>query len=137
MSLHYRILEFFLIHLKSCVTIIDETNDLANCGNTSIDTQDSIKKDGRNLPGHGWAAYKLILKINRAASADNLNEKLALRLPRIYTSCRVLINGTICAEKGFPADSSEKTIEKYEPVLVLLPDADVFEIILHFFIYSK
>ncbi len=65
--------------------------------------------EGQNLPGQGYATYRLLLEV-----ADN-SQNLGLKLPRIFTSYRLWINGEDMASGGRVGQDRSRAIPQYLP----------------------
>ncbi len=81
--------------------------------------------NGRQLSSKGYATYTLtiLLPQNR--------KQLALKLPDIYTSYRLFINGKIFAENGIPGTSAETAVPHWTDMTLQLPDnTDTLKLIL-------
>ena len=90
--------------------------------------------NGKALPAKGYATYALtiLLPQNR--------EQLALKLPDVYTSYKLFINGKVFAQNGEPGTSAETTTSYWENNAFQLPDnCDTLKLILQVanFVHSK
>ena len=90
--------------------------------------------NGKVLPAKGYATYALtiLLPQNR--------KQLALKLPDVYTSYKLFINGKVFAQNGEPGTSAETTTSHWENTALQLPDnCDTLKLILQVanFVHSK
>lgn len=79
--------------------------------------------DGKDLPGFGYATYRLKVKMNEAPGS------LALKIPAMSTAYKVMIGGHTVAVSGEVAESKERAAAAYVPqIVVFSPPADEFDI---------
>lgn len=79
--------------------------------------------DGQTLNGNGYATFRLI--INHSG-----NEVLALKVPRIFTSYKLWVNGNLLAHAGETATTQQEMIPQYLPqVAVFNAQTETIEII--------
>src|SRR5206468_3510238 len=58
-------------------------------------------------------------------------KQLALKLPNVYSSYRLFINGKVFAENGIPGTSAENTVPHWTDMTLQLPDnTDTLKLIL-------
>ena len=77
-----------------------------------------------NTSGHGTFALKVLLPVHKPT--------MGIRVPDIYTSYQLTINGIYIGIKGYAADNEEQSIpfRKVE-VFPIPPELDSLEIVLH------
>jgi signal transduction histidine kinase/CheY-like chemotaxis protein len=81
--------------------------------------------NGKQLSSTGYATYALtvLLPQNR--------KQLAIKLPDIYTSYKLFVNGKVFAQNGEPGSSAETTIAHWENGTFQLPDnSDTLKLVL-------
>jgi signal transduction histidine kinase/CheY-like chemotaxis protein len=81
--------------------------------------------NGKPLPAKGYATYTLtiLLPANR--------NQLALKLPDVYTSYKLFVNGKLFAEAGKPGTSAQTTIPHWSNSTFHLPDnCDTLQLLL-------
>ncbi len=78
----------------------------------------SFQVEGQNLPGKGYATYRLLLEV-----ADN-SQNLGLKLPRIFTSYRLWINGEEMAAGGQVGKDRSTATPQYLPRSVFFRSDD-------------
>jgi two-component system sensor histidine kinase ChiS len=86
----------------------------------------SYKINGRNLPGFGYATYRL--KIINAP----VGEHLALRIPTFSTAYDLYVNDRLLSSNGKAGVDKEHFLPGYMPrVVEFTPEESSFEIIIH------
>jgi two-component system, sensor histidine kinase ChiS len=82
--------------------------------------------EGRRLPGHGFATYRLRVK------TSNRGVPLALNIPAESTAFRLFIDGREVAAAGVPGMTGETSVPKYRPQVVdFVPAGDMIPIVIH------
>jgi PAS domain S-box-containing protein len=90
------------------------------------DFWNNYRKDGGELPGEGFATFRLTVLVN------GKQKQLALRLMEISTAYTLFVNGRHLASAGVPGSNRETTVPKqYRQVVEFEHDTDQLEIILH------
>ena len=69
--------------------------------------------DGRNLPGNGYATYKLTIRTKSS-------HRMALYIPRVFTSYNIFFNEKIIASAGEVASNKENSSPQFLPQVVFL-----------------
>ncbi len=64
--------------------------------------------NGKNLTGDGFATYRLRIKIRE-------NRRLGLKIPRIFTSYKLWVNGELIASAGVVGKSRRASLAQYLP----------------------
>lgn len=77
----------------------------------------NYKEQGKDLPGHGYATYRL-----RVLLQDDAN-KLGLKIPDISTSCKIIVDGATIATCGQVADNKPQSVARYAPQVVYFQPA--------------
>ncbi len=82
--------------------------------------------NGRELPGTGYATYRLKIMTSGAQT------RMGLKILDVSSACRVYINETLVYQAGVPGESEEKETASYFPaVLLVTVPSDEFEVIVH------
>lgn len=85
----------------------------------------SYKINGRNLPGFGYATYRLKIKNAEAGQA------LAIRMPTVSTAYNLYINDRLIASNGKVGGDKQHFMPEYRPVMAeFVPPSNDFDIIL-------
>lgn len=80
--------------------------------------------NGHQLSGNGYATYRVLIN-------HNSNEVLGIKLPRIFTSYKLWVNGKLLASAGKIADSREQMIPQYLPqVIYFKPESGTIELVI-------
>lgn len=78
--------------------------------------------NGRKLPGHGYATYRLHITTNEIID-------LSLKILDMGTSFKVFIDDKEVLAVGVPGESMETTVPKYDPAIVdFTPDSTHFDL---------
>ena len=84
------------------------------------------QREGRRLPGQGFATYRLRILLGRP------EESLALRFLSIGTAFAVYVNGRELGFVGVPGADRETTVPRYRPqVMSIGPPASHLDVVLH------
>ncbi|MFD0960262.1 ATP-binding protein [Paenibacillus chungangensis] len=92
------------------------------------------ERDGRSLPGYGYATYRLRVKTD-----GNLPD-LALKIPIMSTAYNIIIHGESVAVNGKVAKDREHAEAAYKPQSITFrPPAEDFDIVVHIsnYIYAR
>ncbi|MBD2846377.1 response regulator [Paenibacillus sp. IB182496] len=82
------------------------------------------KRDGANLPGAGYATYRLRIQLPPGM------ERLALHIPTLSTSCRVFVDQQEVARCGVVSDERSSATAAYRPQLVQFePQGETMELV--------
>ena len=90
--------------------------------------------DGKKLPARGYATYVLTVLL------PEKRKPLALKLPDVYTSYKLFVNGEVFAEDGKPGTSEQTTVPHWANGLKRIPDnTDTLQLVLQIanFSHSK
>lgn len=80
--------------------------------------------DGLKIPGHGFASYRLKLKLKT-------KKELAIKYLNSATACEIYVNGACLLSSGIPGKTKETTNPGYKPgVITFVPNSDVTEIVI-------
>ncbi len=80
--------------------------------------------DGRRVQGHGYATYRLIVR------TDGTQEELALNIPAMAPSYKVIVAGRTIAESGTVAPDEEHSRAAYLPdIVTFTAPANEFDVI--------
>ena len=83
--------------------------------------------DGQELNGTGYATFRVVIEL----SEQDRNERLALRLPTIFHSYKLWVNGEQLAEVGMVGRDKGKTIPHLATKLVFFqPENDTVELVM-------
>ncbi|MBN1531170.1 MAG: SpoIIE family protein phosphatase, partial [Spirochaetes bacterium] len=89
-------------------------------------TWNGYLQEGKRLSGHGFATYRLRVRI------ANPGTPLALNLPAESTAFRLFIDGREVASAGVPGMTEETSEPAYRPMVVdFVPHGDVISIVMH------
>ena len=84
----------------------------------------NTKINGRQLPSQGYATYALTVLL------PHKREPLAFKIPDVYTSYRLYVNGKIFAENGKPGTTSSSTEPWWSNEVRSIPnDTDTLQIV--------
>ncbi len=67
------------------------------------------KLDGNILPRHGYATYRLKIKV------DSINDIFAIKMGEMYTAYRIWVNGKKIFSCGLVGKSKDTSIPQYKP----------------------
>lgn len=83
--------------------------------------------DGRELGGTGFATFRLVVKLGE----QDRNERLALRLPTIFHSYKLWVNGELLAEVGTVGPNKSSVQPQLATKLVFFqPESDRVELVM-------
>jgi two-component system, sensor histidine kinase ChiS len=108
-----------------------DSNDFAMTHTPSIaelfgvpNSWNTYRVDGKYLPGHGYATYRLKVKMSGVSGS------LGLKIPIMSTAYRVIVAGQTVAAGGTVADVKERAAAAYVPQTVVIhPPPGEFELI--------
>ncbi len=94
---------------------------------TNPRTWKGFQMNGRTLPGHGYATYRMKILLDKIP-----NEKLALRIKDQAHAYKLFLNGELVVESGKVGDSFENMKPDLHPVLyAFTSDKPQLELIFH------
>jgi Osmosensitive K+ channel histidine kinase len=83
--------------------------------------------DGKQLEGTGFATYRLVIKL----SEQDRNERLALRLPTVFHSYKLWVNGELLSEVGeVGRDKGSVTPKLVTKLVFFQPESDTVELVM-------
>ncbi|WP_141506267.1 ATP-binding protein [Paenibacillus luteus] len=83
--------------------------------------------DGQELKGEGFATFRLVIELSR----QDRNERLALRLPSIFHSYKLWVNGELLAEVGVVGPDKSSVKPQLATKLVFFqPENDTVELVM-------
>ncbi|MFA5522937.1 MAG: sensor histidine kinase [Tissierellales bacterium] len=86
-------------------------------------TWNKLILDTHQLPGKGYATYRLVVH-------HNSNEILGIKMPRIFTSYNLWVNGELIASAGKVGKNMNQAIPQYLPqVRYIRPEAGTIEFV--------
>ncbi|TGN20359.1 7TM-DISM domain-containing protein [Leptospira idonii] len=83
------------------------------------------------IGSYGYASYVIEVKLREKTS------NLALYIPDIGTSYEMYVNGELLASAGKVGVSENESVAKYKPQIVLLPEGEQFDIVIHVSNYTN
>ncbi|MDA0978468.1 MAG: ATP-binding protein, partial [Proteobacteria bacterium] len=85
----------------------------------------AVEIDGEPVGGHGYATYRLNILLSS-------RDMLAFKFKDFGTAYRVVIEGTVTASVGRPANRAEGTVARYDPQIIFYrPVSNRIELVLH------
>lgn len=83
--------------------------------------------DGRQLNGTGYATFRLVIELGE----QDRNERLALRLPTIFHSYKLWVDGELLAEVGVVGQDKSRVTPRLATKLVFFqPESDKVELVM-------
>lgn len=106
------------------LSTVDEYNERwINIPNSWLD----YSLDGQQLNGTGFATFKLVIQLNE----QDKNKRLALRLPSIFHSYKLWVNGEVLSEVGLVGkDKSSVTPHLATELVFFQPNTDRVELVM-------